>query len=144
MSSAGGGAEQFAPDEPGLEIVRAAPVAAPSHNLDQSMDLDESRVFDCRDLVTSAIEIHRGNQVRSRDVIQFVLLARAKLHPQDDIFGPHAMSESGSSNDTTTNPPPPETAATDNNNNRGTSWFVPDPMVFHDVVFLLCLFLYHS
>ena len=53
-----------------------------SANLDHntSIDLDESRVFDMRDLVSSEIDVRSGAQVRARDVVQFVILAR-KRHP---------------------------------------------------------------
>ena len=115
----------FEPDEPGLELINVAPVAAPSHSLDQSIDLDESRVFDVRDLVTSAIEIHRGSQVRSRDVVQFVLLARPKRTPDEDFFGPRALT------DQTGNTPPENNGATPS---PGTDWIVPDTQTFHDLV----------
>ena len=155
LCSAGGGAEQFDPDEPGLEVVRAAPVAAPMFNLDQSFDLDESRVFDCRDLVSSAIEIHRGNQVRTRNIVQFVLLARRRDDGEDDTQSMLEVSSESSQANTTRDERnggqngdgrgEGQSSKTDSNNNRArpgdvnnssptTAWMVPEPMIFHDVI----------
>ena len=148
LCSAGGGAEHFAADEPGLEVVQAPPVAAPMFNLDQSFDLDESRVFDCRDLVSSAIEIHRGNQVRTRNIVQFVLLARKKTSAEREAQNPLEVSSDSSTGDTTPNGDEAnDQHEQDANNNGGTAerngnkergrpagWMVPEPMIFHDVV----------
>ena len=98
-----------------MRQVQVGFVAAPNNEHgNQSVDLDESRVFDVRDLVTSAIEIHRGTELRTRDVIQFVVLCRAKQHPHDDIFTPNQAGRSQSS--------------------PRASWTVPDPQIFNDLI----------
>ena len=120
LRCAGGSAEFFTQDEPGVEVVQAAPVSASSSAHDTSIDLDESRIFDVRDLVNSAIEIHRGSQLRSRDVLQFVILCRPKEHSDDDVFGPS----------------PQDPGTDDNTAGRDTrpQWTVPDVSLFNDIV----------
>ena len=54
----------------------------PAIDPDMSVDLDETRVFEMRDLVSSDIRIHRGSQVRSRNIIQFIVLARPRTAGQ--------------------------------------------------------------
>ena len=78
---AGGSAEYLASDEPGLDPVEMDYLPSA---LDQSLsvNLDETRVFDMRDLVSNDIDIRRGSKIRTRDVVQFVLLARPRL-PSD-------------------------------------------------------------
>ena len=74
---AGGSAEYLATDEPGLDPVQMEYMPS-SLNQSMSVDLDETRVFDMRELVSEDIDIREGSQIRSRDVIQFVLLARQR------------------------------------------------------------------
>ena len=56
---AGGSGDQFEEDEEGLDIMDVQPVTAPGSALDVSVDLDESRVYDMRDLIPSEIAVHR-------------------------------------------------------------------------------------
>ena len=102
---AGGGAEYLANDEPGLDPVDMDYMPS-TLNQSLSVDLDESRVFDMRELVSPDIDIRSGSQVRTRDVVQFVLLAR----PRRD----------------SDRRPTSSTVATD--------WFVPDTADFHDLI----------
>ena len=138
LRCAGGGAEFFAHDEPGVTQVQANAVMAPQQEHEQSMDLDESRVFDIRDLVTSAIEVHRGSQVRSRGIIQFVILCRPRRHPGDDIFsqagpatnGPEGASSGGLGGGVGGG----GSGSNTNNTHPRTAWSIPDPQVFHDLI----------
>ena len=139
LRCAGGGAEHFERDEPGLEQVDMAYLPAPSQDLNASVDLDESRIFDLRDLVSSAIDIHRGTQVRSRDLIQFVILAKPRNGGTED----HDMESSNESrsdcnNDDPNNPGRDAVAlgalVQDGNNNNRTSWTIPDAQTFHDLI----------
>ena len=78
---AGGSAEYLATDEPGLLPIDMDYMPSP---LNTTTDLNESRVFDMRDLVSNEIDIRRGTEVRTRDVVQFVVLARPRLRGPDD------------------------------------------------------------
>ena len=73
-------------------------------NQSMSIDLDETRVFDMRELVSGEIDIRSGSEVRTRDVVQFVVLAR------------------------------PRTPTSDDGNRPITDWIVPDTGEFHDLV----------
>ena len=119
---AGGGAEHFAQEEPGLEQVHMDFLPAPSFDPNASIDLDESRVFEMRDLVSTSIDIQGGAQVRSRDILQFVVLAKEKINPSEDIFG--------------TIPVVPGDAAQEaaSGVRRRTAWTIPDAMTFNDVI----------
>ena len=121
---AGGGAEHFAQEEPGLEQVHMEFLPPPSFDPNASIDLDESRVFEMRDLVSTSIDIQGGAQVRSRDVLQFVVLAKEKVNPSEDIFGtiPVVPGDAAAGS--------METSST----RRKTTWTIPDAMTFNDVV----------
>ena len=121
LRCAGGGAEFFSHEEPGVQQVQGAVVSAPTADAERSMELDESRVFDIRDLVTSAIEVHRGSQVRSRGVIQFIILCRPRRDALDDIFRPPVVE----------GPDAPNNA---NNSHPRTAWSIPEPQLFHDLI----------
>ena len=71
----GGSAEYLSNDEPGLNPVT---MGYYSSELNETIntELDETRVFDMRELVSSDIDIRGGSQVRSRDVVQFVVLSK--------------------------------------------------------------------
>ena len=126
---AGGATEHFTNEEPGLQTVRMDFLPAPTFDPNLSVDLDESRVFDVRDLVTSTIEVRSSAQLRSRDVLQFVLLARPKTNPSNDIPGPVPIVPDDSTGD-----PAMDTAITTPASVPRTSWTIPDIMTFNDVI----------
>ena len=69
-------------------------------------ELDETRVFDLRDLAGGNIDIKEGSKVRSRDVIQFVVLSKPLGPTNADQVPPHPA----------------------------TSWTVPEPDDFLDLI----------
>ena len=104
LRCAGGSGEFIAHDEPDMDLIEMDYHS--SNALDQtiSVDLDETRAFDIRDLVSSDINVGAGGQVRARDVIPFVVLARHRRGTQ-----PSTM-------------------------NRATPWTVPDTREFHSLI----------
>ena len=99
---AGGSAEFFVSDE--LNEVNMEYHPSDNNDLNISVDLDETRTFDMRDLVPADIPILRGTQVRTRDVVQFVVLSRPRC---PDGEGP---------------------------NDEATAWTVPSTTEFHDLI----------
>lgn len=90
LRCAGSGGEFIAPNEPGLDPINMEYLSSEGGILDQSMtvDLDETRTFDMRDLISPDIKIGPGGQVRARDVIPFVVLARHRgADPPPTISG---------------------------------------------------------
>lgn len=83
LRCAGGGAEFFEPGEQGVATVDQEFRSATELGPNLTIDLDETRVFSMRDLISSDIHVHRDTQVRSRNIIQFVILARPRASPTD-------------------------------------------------------------
>ena len=103
LKCAGGSAEHLPLDEPGLHAVSMDYLSA--SNQGSCTDLNETRTFDMRDLVTREIDIRPGSKVKTRDVIQFVVLAKPRK--STTVTGASAPA---------------------------TKWTVPEPNDFHDII----------
>ena len=75
-----GSGEQFQDDEPGVEQVHEEP-AVKLNILDATIDLDESVIMDVGELIAEDMDIPQTIQVRSKEVIAFVII---KFNPQTD------------------------------------------------------------
>ena len=72
---AGGNGEFFDPDEEGIFTVEHEfDWDEEDETMDTTVDLDTTRTFQVRDLVSSGMEVTEGAQVRSRDIIPYVVL----------------------------------------------------------------------
>ena len=76
LRCAGASGEFMDHDEQGLIPINMGYHSSQDMNRTINLDLDETQVLDMRDLITPEIDIGRGGQVRSRDIVQFVILAR--------------------------------------------------------------------
>ena len=77
---AGGSGEQFGADEPGVEQVHEEP-AFKLDIFDNTVDLDESVIMEVGELVAEDMDIPQKIQIRSREVIAFVII---KYNPETD------------------------------------------------------------
>ena len=120
LRCAGGSAEFLPASEPGLDPVVMD--YCPHNILDEtiSTELDESRVFDMRELVSPDIDIREGSQIRTRNVVQFALLAK----PRGDLSTSDAQSSAPSS--------------------PATKWTIPEPKEFHSLVNRAEVFMYEK
>ena len=71
---AGGNGEFFDPDETGIFTLEHEFDYDDDDAMDTTVDLDTTQVFNVRDLVSSGMEVTEGAQVRTRDVVPYVLL----------------------------------------------------------------------
>ena len=106
LRCAGGSAEHMALNEPGLHSVDHDYQSSSAHSRSTMTELDETRVFDLRDLAGGGIDIKEGSKVRTRDVVQFVVLSKP--------VGPRTADQV---------PPHP-----------ATPWTVPEPDEFLDLI----------